>query len=333
MKTDYYPFGMLQPGRQYSVNNYRYGFNGKENDNEVKGEGNQQDYGMRIYDPRLGRFLSVDPLTKKYPANTPYSYAENDVVRCIDLDGSEKIFTFWNPFTFQPVIICFGCGIKEASDNYIGGLTEKAMVQSRQMSYHNDNVPQSVQKRLDNAFTLDADAKIIKGVVQTTKINVETSANIVSTIIPTEELISLGVKGVKQLARLRLASNVYKEAGIGGERLASHLKYIDFEEKVYKQTFEEGTELVQFRRKGFEGGGGDYYAPAGTKPEEVGLDPGDVIESYKVTLKKKVEGLVSSHKRNSPLYYDPTKKSTGGGTQIFSTKINETGTATFTKIQ
>ncbi|MEZ2442984.1 RHS repeat-associated core domain-containing protein [Chitinophaga sp. RCC_12] len=46
---------------------YRYGFNGKENDNEVKGEGNQQDYGMRIYDPRLGRFLSVDPLTKGYP--------------------------------------------------------------------------------------------------------------------------------------------------------------------------------------------------------------------------------------------------------------------------
>lgn len=37
---------------------YRYGFNGKENDNEVKGEGNQQDYGMRIYDPRLGKFLS-----------------------------------------------------------------------------------------------------------------------------------------------------------------------------------------------------------------------------------------------------------------------------------
>lgn len=42
---------------------YRYGFNGKENDNDVKGiEGSQQDYGMRIYDPRLGRFLSVDPV-------------------------------------------------------------------------------------------------------------------------------------------------------------------------------------------------------------------------------------------------------------------------------
>jgi RHS repeat-associated protein len=56
-------------------NGYRYGFNGKENDNDVKGEGNQQDYGMRIYDTRLGRFLSVDPLTRKYPYYSPYQFS------------------------------------------------------------------------------------------------------------------------------------------------------------------------------------------------------------------------------------------------------------------
>jgi RHS repeat-associated protein len=89
---DYYAFGMIMPGRTYSNAGakYKYGFNGKENDNEVKGDGNQQDYGMRIYDPRLGRFLSVDPLTKSYPWNSPYSYAEGDVIRSIDLDGLEK---------------------------------------------------------------------------------------------------------------------------------------------------------------------------------------------------------------------------------------------------
>ncbi|MBN9386284.1 MAG: hypothetical protein J0H74_36330 [Chitinophagaceae bacterium] len=51
---------------------YRYGFNGKENDNEVKGIGDQIDYGMRVYDPRAGRFMSVDPLTARYPYYTPY---------------------------------------------------------------------------------------------------------------------------------------------------------------------------------------------------------------------------------------------------------------------
>jgi RHS repeat-associated protein len=87
---DYYPFGMLQPGRHWSNAVYRYGFNGKENDNEVKGEGNQQDYGMRVYDPRVGRFLSVDPLTKGYPWYTPYQFAGNKPVWATDLDGAEE---------------------------------------------------------------------------------------------------------------------------------------------------------------------------------------------------------------------------------------------------
>ncbi|MBO9571705.1 MAG: hypothetical protein J7497_05785, partial [Chitinophagaceae bacterium] len=90
--TDYYPFGMIMPGRSYSAqSSYRYGFNGKENDNEVKGEGNEQDYGMRIYDPRVGRFLSVDPLTKTYPWYTPYQFAGNTPLQAIDLDGLEEV--------------------------------------------------------------------------------------------------------------------------------------------------------------------------------------------------------------------------------------------------
>ncbi len=80
----------LLPGRQTNSGDYKYGFNGKENDNEVKGMGNQQDYGFRIYDPRLGKFLSVDPLTKEYPWNTPFSFAENDPINNIDLDGLER---------------------------------------------------------------------------------------------------------------------------------------------------------------------------------------------------------------------------------------------------
>ncbi|WP_276480271.1 LamG-like jellyroll fold domain-containing protein [Paraflavitalea pollutisoli] len=69
---------------------YRYGFNGKENDNDVKGSGNQMDYGLRIYDPRLGRFLSVDPLTRNYPWYTPYQFAGNTPIQAIDLDGGEE---------------------------------------------------------------------------------------------------------------------------------------------------------------------------------------------------------------------------------------------------
>ncbi len=89
--NEYYPFGMQIPGRSYEASSlkYRYGFNGKENDNDVKGEGNQQDYGMRIYDPRLGIFLSVDPLFQGYPWYTPYQFAGNSPILSVDIDGLE----------------------------------------------------------------------------------------------------------------------------------------------------------------------------------------------------------------------------------------------------
>jgi RHS repeat-associated protein len=98
---DYYPFGMGMPGRKYALGNgYRYGFNGKENDNEVKGEGNQQDYGMRIYDPRVGRFLSVDPITKKNPELTPYQFASNRPI-----EGIELIKSVTNPKNYKMVTV------------------------------------------------------------------------------------------------------------------------------------------------------------------------------------------------------------------------------------
>jgi len=78
------------PGRKFTAGTlYRYGFNGKENDNEVKGEGNQIDYGWRVHDPRIGRFLSTDPISKDYPELTPYQYASNTPIQAIDLDGLE----------------------------------------------------------------------------------------------------------------------------------------------------------------------------------------------------------------------------------------------------
>jgi RHS repeat-associated protein len=87
---DFYPFGMVIPERSFSTQAYRYGFNGKEFDSEWKGEGNSYDYGFRVHDARVGRFLSVDPLAAEYPWYTPYQYAGNKPTRYIDLDGLEE---------------------------------------------------------------------------------------------------------------------------------------------------------------------------------------------------------------------------------------------------
>lgn len=88
---DYYPFGMLEPGRSYASGGYRYGFNGKENDNET----GWQDYGMRIYDRRGGRFLSVDPMAKKFPEESPYGFAGNSPISYVDYNGMFKISPFF----------------------------------------------------------------------------------------------------------------------------------------------------------------------------------------------------------------------------------------------
>jgi RHS repeat-associated protein len=89
--TDYSPFGVALYGRKWQSKAYHYGFNGKEKDDEGMGGGNQTyNYGFRIYNPSLGKFLSVDPLFMGFSWNSVYTYAENDVVRCIDLDGLEK---------------------------------------------------------------------------------------------------------------------------------------------------------------------------------------------------------------------------------------------------
>jgi RHS repeat-associated protein len=68
---------------------YRYGFQGQEKDDEWKGNGNSINYKYRMHDPRLGRFLSLDPLAKKYPFYSPYAFSGNRVIDAVELEGLE----------------------------------------------------------------------------------------------------------------------------------------------------------------------------------------------------------------------------------------------------
>ncbi|WP_444626866.1 RHS repeat domain-containing protein [Flavobacterium columnare] len=87
----YYPFGSLVPNRHGYSKDYRYGFNGKELDNELKGEGNSLDYGNRMLDTRIGRWFAVDKKERKYPSESSYIFVSNNPIIAIDPDGDEKI--------------------------------------------------------------------------------------------------------------------------------------------------------------------------------------------------------------------------------------------------
>jgi RHS repeat-associated protein len=82
---------MLPPGRSYSSNAYRYGFNGMEKDDEVSGNGNSYDFGARMYNPRLARWMAVDPLRSDYPSYTPYSFVNNMFTIAKDPDGKKIV--------------------------------------------------------------------------------------------------------------------------------------------------------------------------------------------------------------------------------------------------
>lgn len=72
---------------------YRYGFNGMEKDDEVKGEGNSYTTEFRQYDPRIGRWLSLDPAQSKLPWQSPYVAFNNSPIQFDDPNGD---YIDWN---------------------------------------------------------------------------------------------------------------------------------------------------------------------------------------------------------------------------------------------
>ncbi|MFT5860867.1 MAG: RHS repeat-associated protein [Flavobacteriaceae bacterium] len=84
---DLYPFGMQMPDRQTQVESYRYAYNGMELDNEISGAGNSYTTEFRQYDPRLGRWKSLDPLMASFPHMSPYVGFDNNPIFFIDPYG------------------------------------------------------------------------------------------------------------------------------------------------------------------------------------------------------------------------------------------------------
>ncbi|PZR07016.1 MAG: hypothetical protein DI539_24180, partial [Flavobacterium psychrophilum] len=96
-ETHYYPFGLVMAGisskalkTNYNVNKQL--FTGQLLENSLDFDIYQMKW--RMMDPQIGRFLQTDPLSEDYDYNSPYNYAENDVIRAIDLEGLEKYIVF-----------------------------------------------------------------------------------------------------------------------------------------------------------------------------------------------------------------------------------------------
>lgn len=92
-RNDYYLFGERLPSiSTLSSNRYRYA--GKER--QVMGSLGWLDFGARMYDSYLGRWISADPIMEKYPEVGPYVYCMNNPIRFIDPTGEIPFDTIWD---------------------------------------------------------------------------------------------------------------------------------------------------------------------------------------------------------------------------------------------
>jgi RHS repeat-associated protein len=109
--ADYYPFGMTMPGRSYNAHTYRHGFTGHEKENDLAEGIYTTEY--RLYDARVGRWLSIDPLFEKYVGMSPYNYCMLNPAMMVDPDG-KAVETLWD-------LANVGIGIESFNSNVSSG--------------------------------------------------------------------------------------------------------------------------------------------------------------------------------------------------------------------
>jgi len=120
--NDFYPYGMLMPGRSSSTSaDVRFKFTGKERDVETGWDS----FGARGYDARIGKWLGVDPMAEKYPDSSPYNYCSGNPLRYVDPTGRN-----WGEYSEEEAIR--GRKLKEEQTKEERERKEKVVVETAQ---------------------------------------------------------------------------------------------------------------------------------------------------------------------------------------------------------
>lgn len=313
--ADYYPFGMQIEERTWTApsNKYRFGFNGQEKENEISGnDGGHISYKYSIQDVRLGRFLSVDPLAASYPWNSTYAFAENKVIQFVDLEGLE---------VGEPGNGGFRAGLALFSKKPLEALARER----EENKATGEVIGYAPAAGLAIAFPIGIWGLRSIGIYLAEELGEELAG---FPIIPDPgDLVQSQVKKqfrpTKVLPGMPVAQKKEIRQWLATKWMGKkkYTQYIDLNRAVYTRKLTKGEKFIQFRVKGNEGKLGNYYAPIGTKPGEIGLDPDQVTQTLLVTVTKNTKVLFSAHKKKAPYYADKSVVTKGGGIQIFSKEL------------
>jgi RHS repeat-associated protein len=147
---------------------YRYGFQGQEMDDEVKGKGNSVNYKYRMHDPRIGRFFAVDPLASSYPHNSPYAFSENRLLDGVELEGLEFNQSTQGLLDFANSIMHWtpeSNGIRNMSDAEVMALKENYAVEVKaddpyfRVNLNGSRIPKGPYIKASISFKLGAQTK------------------------------------------------------------------------------------------------------------------------------------------------------------------------------
>ena len=320
------PFGMITVGRSWSTTDesYRYKFQGQESDDEMYGDNNEYAFEYRIYNPRLGKFLSIDPLTKDYVYNSPYAFSENKVIQFVELEGLE---TGLPPLSVGAYIqsLWHSAGIYNNGDlqhvtQTVARKDAKNYVRTMALLVcWEDFVLLSIDYAIDAALlkTASTETKVI--LAETKALSVETKV--------TEKTMT--VTSEMSVYEKRYVRENYAKTKFGMPE--DHCEYVDFDKPVSSATKGSNDIMYQYRRKlsnGIENTTmGEYFvSDPSVTPEMVGLRSED-YELYEITLSEETNFFTETHKTNSSVYYDKAGKTVEGGGNLLYKKGGASGTA------
>lgn len=320
------------PNRHGSSSAYRYGFQGQEKDDELKGEGNSLNYTFRMHDPRVGRFFARDPLEAKFPFYSPYQFSSNTPISAVELEGletSDNKNKNEEPSVGDRILLGF---VQIFND--ISKLTGHHKYDNNTPEGYIANSARGVQGLYDITFKVMGTYELARFGIGSLDVDNQTSFSLSKTFgsikknafnfsIPKITLPPLStllkapnlVDTKKSLAKTFLGK-------YGVANIERHLRAIHFEEPVYTKVLDVGTKLYRWSRKGTTDAKHYFSTSKGFHPTEAGLqsslfsNPSD-WEFEEFTLTKKIKAL------HSTVDLDGEK----GVQQVFSTQIESNSTS------